>query len=124
MQAPGEPSRAAARIGEDEHPDRARLPVPDGLEGEGLGRASLAAYGVEHGWKDRSKLVTEERKRDVEFMEPSPAGEVGGTPLRERPGDVCRHLECEKEPEPLIPLDGTRPTHPDVSRLSNNLRTR
>src|SRR4029450_2402301 len=97
----------AARIGEHEHPDRARLAVPHGLEEELLGGSHLPVQDVDDALELATRPWAEKGQGDVEALD-GPAGrEVPLAPFDELGDDVLRELEREEEPDSVIAHDGT-----------------
>jgi len=115
LQPMGQRRGPAARIGEDEHSDGARLPVAHGFELERVRRGGFIAQCAQDRVEGAAGLPAEERQRDMEALDgPSrrpPAAEVLLAPPDELRDDVVGKLECEEEPEAVISLDGSRSAH-------------
>ena len=124
LDALGEISRASTSVIEDEHPHGARLAIHARLEHEWLRCRRAVTQDVEDLCEPGAWLGTEERESDVERVDAAPDRQVLSAPLRERRCDLIRNLEGQKEPDPLIALDGIPSGHVDVCRFSNNRRTR
>ena len=90
------------RIGEDEHADRASLPVAQRLEHERLGRSGLSRQDLGDRRHRRAGLRSEKGERDVEALDRSTAIEVVLSPANELDDDVVRNLERDEEPDPVI----------------------
>ena len=112
------------RVGEDEHADRASLLVADGLEQKPCRECSLLAKDASDRVERLVRLASEECERDVEARRRPAAREMVLAPCNELLDNICRKLESEEEPEPVISLDGSAITHWDVCQDSNNRRTR
>ena len=106
-----QPTRLAAWVFEDEHAHRARLAVAHRPERE---RDRLASGFPQNG-DDRVKVGAwarpEEGERDVKALDRASALEVPLSPADERVNHVVGKLEIEKEPEPVIPTDGSGSVH-------------
>src|SRR5262249_15358857 len=124
VQASGEPRRAAAAIGQDDHPDRAGLPVARRLELERPRRRRLLAKRDQDRLEVASRRPSEERERDVEARHATAARELSFPPALELVDGVVGQLEGEEESDGVIPLDGTGWAHVVVCRFSNKRRTR
>ena len=120
----GEPCGLPTRVGEDEHADRASLPVAYGLESKRRCGGCFLPKDVSDRLESLARLAAQKGERDVEARHGSTPGEMTPAPGDELLHDACRELESEKEPESVISLDGTACAHVDVCRLSNNRRTR
>jgi hypothetical protein len=99
----GEGRGGSGRVGEDEHPDRARFAIATDLELERPGRGSFAREQIDDRLENAAGLRPEECERDVLGPDRPGRREVSCSPLRELHGDVVGKLECEEEPEPVIP---------------------
>ena len=102
------------RIGEDEHANRASLPVAEGLEHEPLGRSGLSRQNSGDRRNSRARLCSEKGERDVEALDRSTATEVALAPANELDDDILRNLERDEEPDPVIARDGSSRHHADV----------
>ncbi len=105
LQSDCEPGRLSALVSENEHSDGARLAVAHGLELERWRLGGGLAQRGEDGIELAPRACSQERKRDVKALDRSATLEVACPPDAKRGRDVIRELECEKEPETLIPLD-------------------
>ena len=90
------------RIGEDEHADRAGLPVAQWLELEPLRRSCLSRQDLGDRRQRRAWLRSEKRERDVKALDRSTVSEVALSPANELADDVGRDLERNEEPDPVI----------------------
>jgi hypothetical protein len=102
------------RIGEDEHADRASLPVAERLEFEPLGCTGLPRKDRGDRRHRRAGLCPEKGERDVEALDRSTTTEVALAPTNELDDNIVRDLERDEEPDPVIALDGSSRHHADV----------
>jgi len=84
----GEPSGLPTLIGEDEHADRASLPVAHGLEPERLGSGCLIPQNESDRVERRTRLTSKKREGDVKARHGPAADEVTLTPGDELGHDV------------------------------------
>ena len=111
VEACRQPTRLAAWVFEDEHAHRARLAVAHRPEREWARLPSGLPQDADDRVEVRPWARPEEGKRDVEALDRASALEVPLPPADERVNHVVGKLESEKEPEPVIPTDGTGSVH-------------
>ena len=112
-----QPRSVPRGILEHEHPDRPGLAVAHRGERERSGCRSLLAERLDDVAELGERANTEERKSDVKARRRATPDELLLPPLDELGDHVVRHLEREKEPGPLIPLDGSSCAHGRLCRL-------
>jgi hypothetical protein len=110
LDVPGEPSRAAPLIFEDEHADASRLAIPRGRE-TNFGRP---AGSIAQRTGDRLDLsrrpVPEEGEGDMQVFarHHTHARQLLALPVADLVEDVVGQAQREEEPEPFIATHATR----------------